>query len=208
MLQEDPAVLVQSSIESFEIQPDILTLDRIHKNIETIQQNRNKSIENLQAINSELTNQINLLTIDLDNLLKVSNYPELEDTSDKDISLYITNKLDDLKNLRVSISKNLSDLNVLISSNNRTKLKLIETINTLNASFNDLLNENLTKYNNSNVMKIHFFKHFGVRIEMNETETGNDKIIVVNEKTSNTFFFKVEDHYNDCFISDKIWEYL
>lgn len=208
MLQENPAVLVQSSIESFEVQPDLLTLDRIHSNIETIQQNRNKTIENLQAVNSELNNQINLLTIDLNNLLKVSNYPELNDTSDQDISLYITSKLDDLKNLRVSISKNLSDLNVLISSNNRTKLKLIETINTLNTNYNNLLIENLSKYNNSNVMKIHFFKHFGVRIEVDETDKGNDKIIVVNETTSDTFFFKVEDHYNDCFISDKIWEYL
>ncbi|EGV60797.1 putative kinetochore protein spc24 [Yamadazyma tenuis] len=208
MLQGNPEELIQASIESFEIQPDLQTLDRIDENIVKILNKRAALLKQYGDTNGDLQEQISKLQIDVQELVRTNNYPQIHDGAspvDTDVFTYISSKLDELKNLKVSISKNLSDLNVLISSNNRSKLKLTDSLTTLNDNYHSLINKNLGSHKNSNVMKINLYKSLGLVIESKGEE---DNILVYNEKEGTSGFLKVDEQYSDYFIGNYIWDKL
>lgn len=207
MLQEHPDELVQSSIESFEIQPDLQTLDRINENVNKLLQKRAGLLNQYESINKELKELISKLDIESQELIKSDNYPQLDKT-EENVFKSIEAQLDHVKNLKVSITKNLSDLNVMISSNTRSKLKLNENLQQLNETYSNVIDDNMTKNQSSSIMKLNLYKDLGLVVESSQDSTKPDKILIFNEKFGASNFLKVDEQYSDYFITNYIWDKL
>lgn len=211
MLQGKLDDLVQSSIDSFEIQPDLLTLDRINDYTVKLTELKSQQLLKLSQINNELKNQIALINDDIKQIMTQKlisqddgHNIDLRDSINPgaDTIKLIDQQLNELDNLKLSLAKNLNDLERLINLNTMNKLKLQGQLDDLKANHENLINENLLKNRNSNIMKIKLYKSLGSIIESTEDE---DKIIMYNENTG-VDYLKVNNEYSDYFISNYIWD--
>jgi kinetochore protein Spc24 len=224
MFHEKPDKLLLSSIESFEIEPDLLTLRRIEEVINKTNQYRSNIIENyetkLNTMKSEfqsLMSEINLLTkvsgINYENLKLLGNGNEesMGDLSNKNIFNVMNEKSIELDNLKLSLAKNLNDLESQINSMNITKKDLMEKYELVKMKNDNLINDNILKNPDSKAIKINIYKNLGVEIESGEegeTENKQDKVIIYNKETNLSSILNIDDKYSEYFITNYIWDRL
>lgn len=224
MFHEKPDKLLLSSIESFEIEPDLLTLRRIEEVINKTNQYRSNIIENyetkLNTMKSEfqsLMSEINLLTkvsgINYENLKLLGNGDEesMGDLSNKNIFNVMNEKSIELDNLKLSLAKNLNDLESQINSMNITKKDLMEKYELVKMKNDNLINDNILKNPDSKAIKINIYKNLGVEIESGgegETENKQDKVIIYNKETNLSSILNIDDKYSEYFITNYIWDRL
>ena len=224
MFHEKPDKLLLSSIESFEIEPDLLTLRRIEEVINKTNQYRSNIIENyetkLNTMKSEfqsLMSEINLLTkvsgINYENLKLLGNGDEesMGDLSNKNIFNVMNEKSIELDNLKLSLAKNLNDLESQINSMNITKNDLMEKYELVKMKNDNLINDNILKNPDSKAIKINIYKNLGVEIESGgegETENKQDKVIIYNKETNLSSILNIDDKYSEYFITNYIWDRL
>lgn len=224
MFHEKPDKLLLSSIESFEIEPDLLTLRRIEEVINKTNQYRSNIIENyetkLNTMKSEfqsLMSEINLLTkvsgINYENLKLLGNGDEesMGDLSNKNIFNVMNEKSIELDNLKLSLAKNLNDLESQINSMNITKKDLMEKYELVKMKNDNLINDNILKNPDSKAIKINIYKNLGVEIESGEegeSENKQDKVIIYNKETNLSSILNIDDKYSEYFITNYIWDRL
>lgn len=224
MFHEKPDKLLLSSIESFEIEPDLLTLRRIEEVINKTNQYRSNIIENyetkLNTMKNEfqsLMSEINLLTkvsgINYDNLKLLGNGDEesMGDLSNKNIFNVMNEKSIELDNLKLSLAKNLNDLESQINSMNITKKDLMEKYELVKMKNDNLINDNILKNPDSKAIKINIYKNLGVEIESGdekESENKQDKVIIYNKETNLSSILNIDDKYSEYFITNYIWDRL
>lgn len=224
MFHEKPDKLLLSSIESFEIEPDLLTLRRIEEVINKTNQYRSNIIENYEAklntMKSEFQNlmsEINLLTkvsgINYENLKLLGNGDEesMGDLSNKNIFNVMNEKSIELDNLKLSLAKNLNDLESQINSMNITKKDLMEKYELVKMKNDNLINDNILKNPDSKAIKINIYKNLGVEIEggdEGESENKHDKVIIYNKETNLSSILNIDDKYSEYFITNYIWDRL
>lgn len=224
MFHEKPDKLLLSSIESFEIEPDLLTLRRIEEVINKTNQYRSNIIENyetkLNTMKSEFQNlisEINLLTkvsgINYENLKLLGNGDEesVGDLSNKNIFNVMNEKSIQLDNLKLSLAKNLNDLESQINSMNITKKDLMEKYELVKMKNDNLINDNILKNPDSKAIKINIYKNLGVEIESgdeDESENKQDKVIIYNKETNLSSILNIDDKYSEYFITNYIWDRL
>ncbi|CUM52174.1 unnamed protein product [Debaryomyces tyrocola] len=224
MFHEKPDKLLLSSIESFEIEPDLLTLRRIEEVINKTNQYRSNIIENyetkLNTMKSEFQNlmsEINLLTkvsgINYENLKLLGNGDEesMGDLSNKNIFNVMNEKSIELDNLKLSLAKNLNDLESQINSMNITKKDLMEKYELVKMKNDNLINDNILKNPDSKAIKINIYKNLGVEIESGdegESENKHDKVIIYNKETNLSSILNIDDKYSEYFITNYIWDRL
>ena len=226
MFHEKPDKLLLSSIESFEIEPDLLTLRRIEEVISKTNQYRSNIIENyeskLNTMKSEfqsLMSEINLLTkvsgINYENLKLLGNGDEesMGDLSNKNIFNVMNEKSIELDNLKLSLAKNLNDLESQINSMNITKKDLMEKYELVKMKNDNLINDNILKSPDSKAIKINIYKNLGVEIESGdegeiESESKQDKVIIYNKETNLSSILNIDDKYSEYFITNYIWDRL
>lgn len=214
MLHEKPDDLIQSSIDSFEIEPDLLTLQRIEENISKTNRIRESVVEKYKQQNGELANQITFLNNEINLMSKLSgiNYETLNKLGESNKSYdeidnifkLINIKSGELDNLKLSLAKNLNDLESQINSLNIERLKLEEEVTSLNLKLDNLMNSNLLNNPNSNVMRINLYKSLGISLDIQEGQP--DKVLMYNKENGLTNFLKVTDQYSDYFITNYIWD--
>lgn len=223
MFHEKPDKLLLSSIESFEIEPDLLTLRRIEEVINKTNQYRSNIIENyetkLNTMKSEfqsLMSEINLLTkvsgINYENLKLLGNGDE-ESMGDLSNNIFnvMNEKSIELDNLKLSLAKNLNDLESQINSMNITKKDLMEKYELVKMKNDNLINDNILKNPDSKAIKINIYKNLGVEIESGgegETENKQDKVIIYNKETNLSSILNIDDKYSEYFITNYIWDRL
>lgn len=225
MFQENPDKLLLSSIESFEIEPDLLTLRRIEDLINKTNQFRSSIIESYESrINALQTEHKNLKT-EIGLLTKVSgiNYENLKllggdneeadkDWSSKDIFTLMNEKSIELDNLKLSLAKNLNDLESQINSMNITKKDLEEKYNLLRQENENLIHDNILNNPDSKVIKINIYKNLGVEIEdavdQDDKQNKCDKIVIFNKEANLSSILNVEEKYSEYFITNYIWDRL
>lgn len=224
MFHEKPDKLLLSSIESFEIEPDLLTLRRIEEVINKTNQYRSNIIENyetkLSAMKSEfqsLMSEINLLTkvsgINYENLKVLGNGNEesIEDINNKNIFTVMNEKSIELDNLKLSLAKNLNDLESQINSMNITKKDLMEKYELVKMKNDNLINDNILKNPDSKAIKINIYKNLGIEIESGDegtSENNQDKVIIYNKETNLSSILNIDDKYSEYFITNYIWDRL
>ncbi|CUM49098.1 putative kinetochore protein SPC24 [Debaryomyces fabryi] len=224
MFHEKPDKLLLSSIESFEIEPDLLTLRRIEEVINKTNQYRSNIIENyetkLNAMKSEfqsLMSEINLLTkvsgINYENLKVLGNGNEesMGDLNNKNIFNVMNEKSIELDNLKLSLAKNLNDLESQINSINITKKDLMEKYELVKMKNDNLINDNILKNPDSKAIKINIYKNLGIEIESGDEgkpENKQDKVIIYNKETNLSSILNIDDKYSEYFITNYIWDRL
>lgn len=220
MLHEKPEELIKSSIESFEIEPDLQTLNRIEDTISKTDQERLNKIEVLQASIKKAAGEYKTLQEEFEALQKSStladtlkslgNDEESEDISEEDNIFKSMNKKSiELDNLKVSLAKKLNELERQINSLNIEKVNLTKQQEDLVNDNENLINNSLLNNFDSKIMKINLYKNLGVLIESGENQdTEDDKIIIYNKFADLTSILKVDEKYSDYFITNYIWDKL
>lgn len=222
MFHETPDKLLLSSIESFEIEPDLLTLRRIEEVINKTNQIRTNIIEKyeekikaMKGQHQNLLTEIELLTrvsgINYENLKALGNGDEeySGDLSTKNIFNVMNDKSIELDNLKLSLAKNLNDLESQINSMNIMKKDMTEKYELAKLKNDNLINDNILKNPDSKAIKINIYKNLGVEIENNEdNETGNsqDKVVIYNKETNLSSILNIDDKYSEYFVTNYIWD--
>lgn len=225
MNQGTPEDIIQQSIDSIEIEPELLTLERIEDTIDSIKRLRRTKIDGLVNTNSKLEQEVASLTNEVNLLHKIGdyNYEIIRDLSnikqysiseiDKDENIFkvLSKKSIELDNLKVAIAKNLNDLGTAINSLKLSKSNLeteLESLKTkLAQQFDNLeLPDDGLMNQDSNILKINLYRNLGVRIE--NFGEGSDRIVIYNKETDLSSVLKVEEKYSDYFISNYIWDRL
>ncbi|ODV77289.1 Spc24-domain-containing protein [Suhomyces tanzawaensis NRRL Y-17324] len=228
MIQGTPEDIIQQSIDSIEIEPELLTLERIEDTIRSTKQLRDDKIEALFAKNTQLqqlvnnyTNEINLLNRISDynyeiiqGLSAFKDYNVSEINKDENIFRVLNKKSIELDNLKVSIAKTLNDLESSLSSLKLSKSSLGIELDEIKEKVVSLFNNPFERRENddlldqdSHILKINLYRNLGVRIENFDTqENENDRVLVFNKETNLTSVLKVDDKYSDFFISNYIWD--
>lgn len=220
MLQEKPDKLLLSSIESFEIEPDLLTLRRIEEVIAKTNQIRTSIIEDytnkITSMKTEcknLQNEISILTkvsgINYENLKQLGegNEESMKDVEDKSIFKIMNEKAVEMDNLKLSLAKNLNDLESQINTLHITKKSSFEEFGQLEKENENIINENIINHPDSKTIKIKIYKSLGVEIEPgDEKKREQDRVIIYDKTTNLSNILKVEDKYSDYFITNYIWD--
>lgn len=164
-----------------------------------------------------LMSEINLLTkvsgINYENLKLLGNGNEesMGDLSNKNIFNVMNEKSIELDNLKLSLAKNLNDLESQINSMNITKKDLMEKYELVKMKNDNLINDNILKNPDSKAIKINIYKNLGVEIESGEegeTENKQDKVIIYNKETNLSSILNIDDKYSEYFITNYIWDRL
>lgn len=239
MIQGTPEDIIQQSIDSIEIEPELLTLERIEETIGATKTLRQNKIDDLVAQNGQLEHAVATLSNEIELLHRISDYNHevIRDLStfsdsahvsvsefDKSENIFkvLNKKSGELDNIKVSIAKNLNDLESSLNTLKLSKSTLLTELTTLKSHldeqfskylqdpYGDTLAENDRLVNqNSHVLKINLFRNLGVRIEnFNESEEDKDRIVIYNKETDLSSVLKVDEKYSDYFISNYIWERL
>lgn len=219
MLGEDPGALVASTIENFETDPDLASLNRINETMKQTELKRKTRIDALEAELAELQAMLDEKKQELDSLsvpddAMMESLNELGNTkvsADQDLFKIMNNKSSELDSLKVSLAKQLSDLESTINQMNMTKLSLIKQKEELTNQKELALTNSLIENRNSSTMKISLYRLLGVHIEpgqAREGETANDKVIMFNRENNLTSILELDEKYSDYFISNYIWDRL
>lgn len=223
MFDGSPEQIIQQSIDSIEIEPELITLEKIEEDIKAISTLRSSKIESLSAENAKLTETIASLQKEIDVLTKISdeNYQIISNltnfdgvTNDRSADMKIQNifklfnqKFSQLDTLKLNIAKSLTDLESNINSLKLSKVKLSNDLSEVKTSLQNVLDSpdisNVT--NDANILKINLYRNLGIKIE---TIDNTDTIIIYDKETNSSSILTAGEKLSDYFISNYIWERL
>lgn len=213
MLDELPDRLIVQTIENFETQPDIASLDRIADTLKKTDDLRRRKEEALKTDENRLRAELAELTAGLRELNRPSaatleallrlGKPQGGRPAEDDVFRLMNDKSVELDSLKVSLAKQLTDLESSINQLNMAKITLTRQSEELAAERSQAMAQNVLTNFNSYSMKISLYKSFGVHIE----EFGDSERIIILDKSSNlTSVLDVDEKYSDYFISNYIWD--
>ncbi|KAK6464263.1 Spc24 subunit of Ndc80-domain-containing protein [Scheffersomyces coipomensis] len=223
MIQGPPEDIIQQSIDSIEIEPELLTLDRIEDTIKSIKTIRNDKIEQLTNNNHKLLTSIEQLNQEIKVLSKISDYNyeiiknlttihnanidyhTSEINKDENMFKVLSKKSIELDDLKVLIAKNLNDLESSINSLKLNKNNLTKELNELKLKLSNVFDDNdKSSQNNesqelleqdSSILQINLFRNLGVRIEtFDNTDLDDSNIDNSQQSTSSSSQSRSIDH--------------
>lgn len=220
----EPDKLALLSIENFEIEPDLLILKRIEEVIARTKEYRNSSLETHEKTITQLGNELRNLKSEMELLTKVSgiNYENLKklgkgdqesdkDIGDKHIFAVMKEKATEMDHLKLTLAKNLNDLESQLNSLNIAKKNMLDKCNALSEEQENLTKEAMTKNPDSRAIRINIYRSLGIDLELAEYIDGaddRDRIVIYNKDTNLVNILNVEDKYSEYFITNYIWERL
>ncbi|ODV98150.1 hypothetical protein PACTADRAFT_635 [Pachysolen tannophilus NRRL Y-2460] len=205
---DNPLDLIRSTIQNFEIEPDLTTLDRINENLLLL---KNKKLDNID----EQKNLLKNLSLEYDDL-----NIEIEMLKNSENKNQIKQEIFKLNNLNFKIAKNLNNfeinLNLLRLNLENLKKRKIELDNKELKILEDDSIENF----NSILLKLKLFKKMGIIMHFDKkiididensqdleiSNLENDKVIIYNKEEDATNVLNIDDKYSTYFISNYIWE--
>lgn len=215
MLGEDPGELVSSTIESFETDPDLASLARINDTMAQTEAIRTakldaltKEITELEAKLAERKKEVESLNMQSDSFLETLN--TLGNTKvgrDEGVFKAMNSKSSELDSLKVSLAKQLSDLESTINQMHMSKISLSKQRDELAEQKEHALANTVVENRNSSTMKISLYRSLGLHIEPGK-DSENDRVLVFNKETNLTSVLELDEKYSDYFISNYIWDRL
>lgn len=217
MLDESPESLIYSAIENFETQPDIASLNRIKETLKKTEELRQLKIERLQDEQKKLEQELEEVSTEMKRLSTPSSTvyetvsrlgkgPSTDKPAEQDVLKLMNDKSVELDNLKVSLAKQLTDLESSINQLSMTKINLARQKEEFSVARSQTWNLNIASNFNSSSMKISLYKSLGVHIE--DFEQGNDQIIIFDKSNNLTSVLQVDEKYLDYFISNYIWDHM
>lgn len=210
---------------TFEInsQDELQLLEEINNSIKNLDQIRKSKINELSTRTTTLTNQINIITKEINELNRINdeNYSKLSipETSpirkSSNIFHIILIKKQELDNLKVEIIKESQLLHTSISNLTLEERNLINKLNELIEKINriDEDNSKIVFEQDPSMLKINLYKNLGIKLETgnshNSDDGDNDDMMIITNQDDNTSnILKVEPKLSDFFISNYIWDKL
>lgn len=204
-------------------QDELQLLEEINNSIKNLDQIRKSKINELSTRTTTLTNQINLITKEINELNRINdeNYSKLSipETSpirkSSNIFHIILIKKQELDNLKVEIIKESQLLHTSISNLTLEERNLINKLNELIEKINriDEDNSKIVSEQDPSMLKINLYKNLGIKLETgnshNSDDGDNDDMMIITNQDDNTSnILKVEPKLSDFFISNYIWDKL
>lgn len=216
---EGPAKLIKSTIEGFDIDPDVRILSQIKNKIGTIESIRLKRVAEQESALEEITNEYETRLTALRNM---------EMSGDRKVVLEEINLLN---NLKFKLAKNYLDLENEIndlSQEYKKKMGELGELKNLN-----ILSKEVSNNPDSNVLKLKIYKNLGLIIQtqlkmdegidpeaessfvskLNE-DYNTDRVhnlIITNSRTNITTSLQIDEKnckLSDYFITNYIWDNL
>lgn len=211
MNNESPAELIRLTTSSFAITPDIMALDLIQRLFEETARLRQLSEEKLRKEVEAEQMEVQRMTAELKEFGRpgIELYEALgieeskRDPENDDIARLLRAKLLDLDNQKISLAKQLTELQSVVNQLKQTRLQYQKRQDEVQRQKDDALQSNVAEHYNSTSMKIALFKKLGVHID--STEEG-DKILVIDKLTNQANVLEVNDKYSDYFVSNWVWD--
>lgn len=215
MFDESPGKLVQESIDGFEIDGDVYSVDRIERAIADTKLLRSAAIEahetrinQLEHAQETLVSEVGLLTqvsgINRDTLNQLGGESVAESASDN-IFAAMNRKSYELDKMKLTFAKTLNDLESQLNAMRIQKSSLDHTYSKLTQQMEDIVSENVANNPDSRVMKINIYRSLGVTIE---PSGAGDKVFIYNRETDVSSVLDVSDKYSDYFITNHVWDRL
>ncbi|EER34406.1 predicted protein [Candida tropicalis MYA-3404] len=204
-------------------QDELQLLEEINNSIKNLDQIRKSKINELSTRTTTLTNQINIITKEINELNRINdeNYSKLSipETSpirkSSNIFHIISIKKQELDNLKVEIIKESQLLHTSISNLTLEERNLINKLNELIEKINriDEDNSKIVSEQDPSMLKINLYKNLGIKLETgnshNSDDGDNDDMMIITNQDDNTSnILKVEPKLSDFFISNYIWDKL
>lgn len=224
MIQGTSENIIQQSIDSIEIEPELLTLERIDETINTINYVRNERIEEMFDRINLLKKKKNDLSAEVESICKVNNYSfeiieELksiqtdnfkfsEINKDDNIFDIMDKKFSELDNLKLMTAENLTYLENSVNTISLTKTDLIKNLERvkekIETSFNivkpvencDENNNESFVYKNSIILKINIYKSLGISIENFENDDKYSNVKTPNTSGDKIIIFNEKSNYS------------
>lgn len=193
MLEETPSNLIRSTIENFQIEPDLATLDRITENLDLLAEKRSGRTNEQRDILKNLSAQKKYLEASVHQL----------EHSDQRIK--IQTSFQQLEQDKFNIAKSLTDLEINQSILNTNLSILNETYEKLVLDEDNLLNNEVNENFDSVVLKLKLFKTMGIVID---TKSDPNKLVVYNKVQDAVNVLTVDDNYSNYFITNYVWDAL
>lgn len=211
MNNESPAELIRLTTSSFAITPDIMALELIQRLFEETARLRQLSEEKLrkeieaeqmdvQRMNAEL-NEAGRPGPELYEALGIEE--SKRDPENDDIARLLRAKLLELDNQKISLAKQLTELQSVVNQLKQTRLQYQKRQDEVQKQKDDALQSNVAEHYNSTSMKIALFKKLGVHIDSTEDR---DKILVIDKLTNQANVLEVDEKYSDYFVSNWVWD--
>lgn len=210
--------IIQKTIESLDIQTEVLTLERIQETIKTTEQSRQSKIDGLKTANDDLNKTISRLNNELLLLNSVNDYnseiilnlttfkdkSQPETLKNENIFKLLNRKGIELDNLKVTIAKNLNDLDSTINSLRSSTNSLTDDLRETREKLANLVSRPVNGEQDSTILKINLYRNLGVRVENFD---GNDEVVIQDKKSSESSVLRVGD-YGDYFVTNYVWDRL
>ncbi|CCH40513.1 putative kinetochore protein [Wickerhamomyces ciferrii] len=192
MLHLAPAELIRDTIEGFNIDTDLDTIDRINENLNILINEREEILKIEQNQLKLLSDQLNQNSLNLNSLENSNNRLEIKSSIKQNQSK------------ELSINKNLRELTTQKQDLSTSLSLLLDEFNELNIKINNL--ENLKKIDeldemDKNTLKLSIYEKFGIK-----TNEKSELIIYNKEKNFNDYLNFGDEKLSDFFISNYIWD--
>lgn len=215
-MSESYSSILNSVVDSFEINPDLAMLTKIEESIQKSAMQRSAQLEQeelqvklLQKEHDSLVKEVNSLTdaSSSEDILNQLEIKVIQLPSDNLFDLF-DKKTIELDNSKVILAKRINELDSQINLKKINILKLHEQLHKVTQQIENVLSDNLLQNSDSKIMKINLYKSLGVLIENGPNEADDDKILIYNKENDLTNILNVNDKYSDYFITNHIWDRL
>lgn len=224
MLDEPPHTLIQSAIEGFETQPDLLSLERVGQMQAQLAEVRSQKLTKLETEVLDLEARLAQALSELQALSTPNPAifealgPSSLSASDsaaragpdaaaahEDVFKLLNSRSVELDTEKVALAKQLTELESSINQMSMAKIKLVRQKEEYERQKEQALAANVANNFNTTAMKIALFNKMGVHIE---SQDSRDKVMVFDRATDAASLLEIDPKYSDYFISNYIWDRL
>lgn len=186
------AELLRETLDSFSIETDVETIDRIQESLKILKSEREQEIK---ITKQELSKLSSVLENANENINELNNDPK---------RLKIKEKIKENSKKELELSKNLKSLGIEKQSLNTQLSHLIDVFTKLENELNSVKSISIDEDEelNSTVLKLMIYRKLGLKLDM-KSKTA---IIFNKEKNLTDFLNYGDEEYSDYFISNYIWD--
>ncbi|ODQ80883.1 hypothetical protein BABINDRAFT_166452 [Babjeviella inositovora NRRL Y-12698] len=212
MLEEIPAVLLRSTIDNFQLEPDLQTVDRINDSISLLKTSRENQINEETTILANLTRQLEI------------SENSLKEFQGSEPVLATAEQLQENERKKFTLAKNLNDLEMQLNNLNLQLNKLNNEYDKADQEYNNFIAyqeevplssglDGVTASDDSTVLKLKLYRSLGIKIEqpgMAAPDTNPsdllEKVVIYNKVQDTTNILKLDEKYSDYFVSNYVWD--
>ncbi|ANZ76489.1 BA75_04038T0 [Komagataella pastoris] len=190
---QETVSLIRSTIENFQIEPDVQTINQINENLSLLSSKRKLKLDHQLDLLSRISKQRDEL--------KEFNQQLLE-TEDRQQTL---KSIEELEHEKFKLAKSITDLEMNMNHLQNSISSLTQNLNELEEQEKAVISNDLQENYDSTVLRLKLFKSMGLIID---TSKDKDQIIIYNKDKGVSDILSVEENYSDFFVSNYVWDNL